>query len=103
MTKINIKHIAKLANLPIPEDKLAKLEKQLEETLEHVDRLQQIDTSKITGTNEVTSLSNVTRDDIVTLSLTQEEALQNAKQIHNGLFVVSVILEEAIENKQIIQ
>jgi aspartyl-tRNA(Asn)/glutamyl-tRNA(Gln) amidotransferase subunit C len=101
MTKINIKHIAKLANLPIAEEKLEKLEKQLEETLEHVDRLQEIDTSKVTGTNEVTKLSNVTRDDVIVPSLTQEEALLNAKQVHNGLFVVPVILEEAVENKQI--
>lgn len=97
MNKINIKHIAKLASLPITEEKLKKLEKQLKDTLEHVDRLQEIDTSKVTGTNEVTSLTNVTRDDVVIPSLTQEEALQNAKQVHNGLFVVPVILEEAVE------
>ncbi len=97
MTKINIKHVAELASLPISEEKLKKLEKQLEETLEHVDRLQDIDTSKVTGTNEVTNLSNVTREDIVESSLTQEEALQNAKKTYNGFFVVPVIIEEAIE------
>lgn len=97
MSKINIKHVAKLANLPIPEEKLEKLEKQLETTLEHVDRLSEIDSSKVTGTNEVTNLSNVTREDIVEPSLSQEEALSNAKTTHNGFFVVPVILEEAVE------
>lgn len=97
MTKINIKHVATLANLPIPEEKLEKLEKQLETTIEHVDRLSEIDTSKITGTNEVTKLSNVTREDVVEPSLTQEEALSNAKATHNGFFVVPVIIEEAVE------
>lgn len=97
MTKINIQHIANLANLPIPEEKLKKLEDQLEETLLHVDRLQEIDTSEISGTNEVTNLTNVTRNDVITPSLTQEEALHNAKKIHNGFFVVPVIIEEAIE------
>jgi|SRR5579872_2401807 len=97
MTKINIQHIAKLAALPISQEKLEKLQKQLETTLEHVDRLSEIDTSKVTGTNEVTSLTNVTREDIVETSLTQEEALQNAKATYNGFFVVPVIIEEAVE------
>ena len=97
MTKINIQHIAKLADLPISQEKQEKLEKQLEDTLEHVDRLSEIDTSKVTGTNEVTNLSNVTREDVVEPSLTQEEALMNAKQTHNGFFMVPVIIEEAVE------
>lgn len=97
MTKININHVAKLANLPIAQEKLKKLETQLETTIEHVDRLAEIDTSHITGTNEVTNLSNVTRDDIVEPSLSQEEALQNASKTYNGFFVVPVIIEEAIE------
>ncbi len=95
--KINIKRIAKLADLTLSSSEEKKFEKQLEATLEHVDRLQEIDTSKVTGTNEVTNLANVTREDIVEPSLTQEEALQNAKKTYNGFFVVPVILEEAIE------
>lgn len=97
MTKIDIKKIAKLAELPIPEGELAKLESQLEQTIEHVDRLQNIDTSSVSGTNTVTNLSNVVREDVVEPSLTQEEALSNAKKTHNGFFVVPVILEEAVE------
>lgn len=97
MTKINIYHIAKLANLPIPERELRKLEEQLETTLIHVDRLQEIDTSKVIGTNEVTNLFNVMREDVITTSLSQEEALKNAKKTYNGFFVVPVVIEEAIE------
>jgi len=95
--KINVKHIAKLANLPISEKKLNKFEAQLEQTIEHVDRLQEIDTSKVSETNDITGLLNVMREDIVTPSLSQEEALSNAKKTHNGFFVVPVIIEEAIE------
>lgn len=97
MTKLDVKRIAKLSNLTIPEDRLEKLEKQLEQTLEHIAHLENIDTSKVTGTNTVTNLSNITREDIVEPSLTQEEALQNAKNTHNGFFVVPVIIEEAVE------
>lgn len=94
---IDIKRIAKLAELPIAEDKLGRLERELEQTVEHVERLQNINTSSVTGTNTVTDLSNITREDVVEPSLTQEEALQNAKKTHNGFFVVPVIIEEAVE------
>lgn len=97
MTKLNIHKIAKLADLPIPDAELKVLEPQLESTLQHVERLSEIDTSKVNGTNEVTNLSNVTREDIVEPSLTQEEALQNTKKSYKGFFVVPVILEEAVE------
>lgn len=97
MTKLNIHKIAKLSNLSIPEERLGKLENQLEQTLKHIERLQNIDTSRVTGTNSVTNLSKVARDDSVEPSLTQEEALQNAKKTYNGFFVVPVILEEAVE------
>lgn len=95
--KINIKHIAKLAELPIKDDEGKQLETQLEATLEHVERLSEIDTSKVESTNEVTDLKNVMREDEVTPSLSQEDALKNAKKTHNGFFVVPVIIEEAIE------
>ena len=97
MTKINIHHVASLASLPIPQEKLEKLEKQLETTIEHIDRLSEIDTSKVDETSDITGLKNIMREDVVTPSLTQEEALQNAKETHNGLFVVPVIIEEAVE------
>lgn len=96
MTKIDINHIAHLAELPIPEEKKKVLEEQLETTLAHVERLNKLDTLKVDETNTVTNLSNVTREDIVEPSLSQEEALQNAKHTHNGFFVVPVILEEAV-------
>lgn len=95
--KIDIKKIAKLAELPIDEEKLGKLEKELETTVEHVERLENINTSHVSGTNTVTDLTNVVRDDVVESSLTQEEALKNAKKTHNGFFVVPVIIEEAVE------
>lgn len=97
MTKINVKHIAKLANIPLTHEQEEKLEKELEATLEHVERLSEIDTTKVDGTNEVTEAVNVMREDLVKPSLTQEEALQNAKKVHNGFFVVPIIIEEAVE------
>lgn len=92
--KINITHIAKLANLPLSKEEEKKLAAQLETTLEHIERLKEIDTTTITGTNEVTGLEDVLREDVAMPSLLQEEALINAKKSYNGFFVVPAILEE---------
>jgi aspartyl-tRNA(Asn)/glutamyl-tRNA(Gln) amidotransferase subunit C len=91
--KIDVKHVAKLANLPLKNDEIEKLESQLEETLEYVARLNEIDTTDINPTSQVTGLENVTREDIQVESLTQEEALSNTNEEHNGLFKVKAILD----------
>ncbi len=95
--KIDISHVAKLANLPISAKEKKSLAEQLEETLKHVERLKEIDTASIAETNEVNNLVNVWRDDKVIPSLSQESALMNAKKTYKGFFVVPAILEEDID------
>lgn len=91
-TKIDIDRIARLAQMtPSPALK-QKLESQLASTVVHIEGLEDIDTSHITGTTEVTNLSNVFREDEVTPSLSQEQALGNSKHTYNGLFIVEAVL-----------
>lgn len=103
--KINVAHIAKLANLPLSDEEKSKFEKQLEETLTYVENLKEIETKDVEPTSQVTGLENVTREDIAAPSLTQEEALSNVKPArnasasvagrsqHNGFVKVKLILE----------
>jgi aspartyl/glutamyl-tRNA(Asn/Gln) amidotransferase C subunit len=95
--KIDVKKVAKLANLFITDDEEKMLDSQLESTIEHIESLSDINTDHIVGTNEVTDLNNVAREDVVTPSLSQKDALKNAKKTYNGFFVVPVIIEEAVE------
>jgi aspartyl-tRNA(Asn)/glutamyl-tRNA(Gln) amidotransferase subunit C len=90
--KIDIKHIAKLANLPLLSSEADRLEKQLEETLSYVEELNSVDTKNIEPTSQVTGLENVTRDDVTKPSLTQDQALSNTTSKHNGFFKVKAIL-----------
>ncbi len=92
--KIDVSHIAKLANLPLSSTEKAKLEKQLEETLEYVEGLNEVETKNTEPTSQVTGLENVTRDDIAKPSLSQNDALSNSKSIQNGFFRVKAIFEE---------
>lgn len=90
--KINVKHIAKLANLPLSEKEEKKFEKQLSEILSYFEKLKEVDTKKVEITSQVTGLENITREDKTSPSLTQEEALSNSKNDHNGLFKIPKIL-----------
>lgn len=94
LMKINVPHVAKLANLPLKSEEKEKFEKQLSETLSYVEKLNSINTNGIEPTSQVTGLENVTREDETSPSLSQKEALSNAKSKHNGLFKVPAILED---------
>ena len=89
---LDVNHIAKLANLNLNEDEKRKFEKQLSETAEYVKELEQVNTDGVDPISQVTGLENVTRDDEIKPSLTQEEALKNAKSTYKGFFKVKGIL-----------
>ena len=91
--KIDIKKIAKLANLKIKPEDEEKFEKQLNEILGYVEKLKEVDTKGIEITSQVTGLENVTREDKTAISLSQEEVLSGTKSQHNGLFKVNAILD----------
>lgn len=91
--KLDVKHVAKLANLPLTNEEEKKLEKQLTETLEYIEMLQEVDTTKVQPTSHVTGLENITREDKSEPSLTQKQALSNAKKLHEGFFEVDAILD----------
>ena len=89
--KIDVSHVAKLANLPLKPDEEKRFEKQLSEILSYVEKLKEVDTKNVEITSQVTGLENVTRQDETKPSLSQEEVLSNAKSTHNDLFKVKAI------------
>ena len=91
-----VKHIAKLANIPITEAESLDLAQAFAETLAVVDELKKVDVSGVDTTHQVTGFKNVTREDIVdeNASFTQKEALANATHQENGYFVVPQVLHQ---------
>lgn len=92
--KIDIKHIAKLANLPLNEGEEKKFEHQLSQILTYVERLKEVKTDQVNETSQSTGLENGTRDDTTVKSLSQDEALSNTSKTHKNMFVVPALLEE---------
>lgn len=93
LTEDEVKHIAKLANLPLNDEEITKFEDQLSETLKFIEELDQVDTENVEATHQVTGLYNITRPDETEPSLSQKEALQNTHSKEDSFFKVKAVLE----------
>ncbi len=92
--KIDVAHIAKLANLTLSLKEAEKFAPQLSEVLDYVKKLTEVDTKGVIETSQVTGLENVYREDVPAPSLTQEEAVTGATTHHNGMFQVKGIFAD---------
>ena len=91
--KIDIRYVARLANLRLKSTDEKKFEKQLDEIVAYVEKLNEVDIKGVDITLQVTGLENITREDKPAASLTQDEVLSGTNSKHNGLFKVGAILE----------
>jgi aspartyl-tRNA(Asn)/glutamyl-tRNA(Gln) amidotransferase subunit C len=95
LTKEQVKKIAQLANLELTEPEVEQFTAQLEEVIDYnVEKLNLVDTEKVEPLLNVSGQVNYLREDIPEPSLTQDEAIKNAKKTHNGFFEVDQILEK---------
>ncbi|MBI2022255.1 Asp-tRNA(Asn)/Glu-tRNA(Gln) amidotransferase subunit GatC [Candidatus Daviesbacteria bacterium] len=94
LTKDQVKHVAKLANLPLSSKEEEKFSKQLASIVDYIDQLQKLDTSGVEPTYNTSPNKNITREDIPNKSLTQEEALQNAPRKNDGFFITKGVFNE---------
>ncbi|MCX7955828.1 MAG: Asp-tRNA(Asn)/Glu-tRNA(Gln) amidotransferase subunit GatC [Patescibacteria group bacterium] len=96
INKVLVKKIAQLAQIPVSEKEEEKLAKGFEKTIEIVDELFKVDVFEVQPIHQVTSLENIFREDKIDEKrmFSQNEALNQAKNKHNGYFVVDQILEE---------
>lgn len=91
LSRKQVLHIAKLADLHLTEEEIKKFQKQLGDILGYIDILNELDTKKVKPTSQVTGLENVFKKDEVKPSLTQEETLSNTKEKYKGYFKVKSI------------
>ena len=90
---MDIKYVAHLARLALTPEEEEKLGAQLGNILHYIEKLNQIDVSKVEPTSHAVPLENVTREDAVKPSLANEDALRNAPSKANGLFLVPKMVE----------
>ncbi|MEA3355495.1 MAG: Asp-tRNA(Asn)/Glu-tRNA(Gln) amidotransferase subunit GatC [Patescibacteria group bacterium] len=90
MININVRHVAKLANLPVSLKEEKLFSKQFKQILGYIEKLNQIDTSKVSPTYQtLNGQTNIWRQDKIEKSLTQKQALSQTSKTHKGYFLVN--------------
>lgn len=93
ITTNDVRHLAQLSNLQLSDDEIMSLQTDLANILDYIDQLNEIDTSGIEPTYQVTGLENVWRDDTVDMStVTREDLLAlTSEQADNSIKVPQVL------------
>ena len=90
----DVRKVAKLARLDLPEDKIATYTGQLERILDYVDHLQAVDTDGVPATTRAVEVVNVTREDAVVPTDVRQQLLNEAPLREGDFFRVPKILAE---------
>lgn len=93
ITSQEVLHVANLARLNLDEQELEKITTQLDVILTYVDKLAELDTENIVPTTHAFSITNAFREDKVTKSLSQKEALANSPVDNSDSFVVPRVID----------
>ncbi len=93
--KISIEQVKKIAgmckiDIAGDEERFSKL---LSDTLDYIKILDELNTSKVGETFQVTGLTNVFQDGSQKATLLREEALKNAKEIVNSLIATKGVFD----------
>ena len=95
ISKKDIEHVAKLANISITQTEHEKYSKELSGVINYnMGHLEKIDTRKVKPTAHATGETSITRADETGPGLSLEGALKNAPNNYNNLFKVDRILGE---------
>ncbi|NJK81747.1 MAG: Asp-tRNA(Asn)/Glu-tRNA(Gln) amidotransferase subunit GatC [Chloroflexaceae bacterium] len=90
----DVKHVARLARMHMPDEELEQLRAQLSAILDYVALLQELDVEGVPPTFQISGLSSVTRSDEVNTRLSRDEALRNAPDKYAGMFRVRAVFDE---------
>jgi aspartyl-tRNA(Asn)/glutamyl-tRNA(Gln) amidotransferase subunit C len=92
LTPDDVRKVAKLARLSLPDEKINKFTGQLESILGYIDKLGEVDTTKVEPMAHALPVHNVLREDVVEPSLPLEKVLQNAPDTDGPFFKVPKVI-----------
>ncbi len=97
MNQINasdVRKVAGLARLDLPNDQLEEHAIQLEKILAYVEQLEKVDTTNIPPTTRAVEVVNVLREDVVTSTDIRDKLLALAPEREGDFFKVPKILSD---------
>ena len=96
ITEKEVRYVAGLANLALSDPEIVKLQTDLDGILEHMDRLNEVDTGGVEPMSQVLFEAGETatlRPDVPVQPLDNKTALANAPQPGAGYFKVPKVIE----------
>jgi aspartyl-tRNA(Asn)/glutamyl-tRNA(Gln) amidotransferase subunit C len=96
ITEKEVRYVAGLANLTLSDTETAKLQADLDGILQHMDRLNEVDTTGVEAMSQVLFEAGETatlRADLPVPPLDNQAALANAPQPGAGYFKVPIVIE----------
>lgn len=88
-----VKHIAKLSKLNIPDNELEYYLSEMDKMINHFNILSKVDTSEVQPMTHVNTMTNVYRQDEPKDSLTTKEALKNSSETFGQFIKIPKIID----------
>jgi aspartyl-tRNA(Asn)/glutamyl-tRNA(Gln) amidotransferase subunit C len=96
LTEQEVRHVADLANLALSDEEIARMRRDLDDILTHIDTLNELDTTNVEPMAQVLYNAGETatlREDRERPTLGNTEALHNAPLAGSGYFKVPKVIE----------
>jgi aspartyl-tRNA(Asn)/glutamyl-tRNA(Gln) amidotransferase subunit C len=87
-----VKNLADLSRLEFSDDKIQEFKSEFEKTLDQVEQIKKVDTSKVDEAKRTLDAKTELREDNIKPSLTQQEALSQAPKKQQGMFKIEKII-----------
>lgn len=93
LTEKEVEHIAQLSRLKLSKQEKEKFALQLSSILDYVQELEKVDTKETEPIANISGLYNISRQDEIKPSLSEEKLLKNAPDKKEGYLKVKAVLE----------
>ena len=88
-----VKHIAKLSKLNIPDNELEYYLSEMDKMINHFNILSKVDTSNVEPMTHVNTMTNIYREDEPKDSLSTKEALKNSSETFGQFIKIPKIID----------
>ena len=88
-----VKHIARLSKLNIPDNELEYYLSEMDKMINHFNIISKVDTSNIEPMTHVNTMTNVLREDKSKESLTTNEAIENSSETFGQFIKIPKIID----------
>ncbi|MBN2145328.1 MAG: Asp-tRNA(Asn)/Glu-tRNA(Gln) amidotransferase subunit GatC [Candidatus Aureabacteria bacterium] len=89
-----VNHVEKLALLEISPEEKDRFSEQIGKILKFVEKLNELDTTKIKPTSHILPVQNVTRRDSPVPSISRENVIKLAPEANNEFYIVPPVIQE---------